>query len=246
MFVKTSCIVLHRFAYSDSSWIIKALTQECGILSFILKGGKGAKAPFKGILDPLSLSEIVFRQSPKAELLFVKEANLLDWHTKLRENLLSQAKAQVMAEILLRYAPQGVPLNDEFSLFANALNSFDQEEGGVFAQWLLDTCDLWGYQLDLSTCSHCEKPLSKPAKDFHPESGGLICETCHGSETTRAKPETMLGLWHTHQKIYNIDEQNLVENALLSYLRNHIGFLKEIHSLQWLQEVRKLCSAPST
>ena len=62
--IKSRAIVLHRYAYSDSSWIVKALTEECGIVSFIVKGGKRKESPFKGALDPLALSEVVFRQNP--------------------------------------------------------------------------------------------------------------------------------------------------------------------------------------
>ena len=46
--IKTRAIVLHRYAYSDSSWIVKALTEEVGIVSFIVKGGKRKESPFKG------------------------------------------------------------------------------------------------------------------------------------------------------------------------------------------------------
>ena len=38
--IKTRAIVLHRFPYSDSSWIVKVLAEESGIVSFIVKGGK--------------------------------------------------------------------------------------------------------------------------------------------------------------------------------------------------------------
>ena len=119
--IKSRAIVLHRYAYSDSSWIVKALTEECGIVSFIVKGGKRKESPFKGALDPLALSEVVFRQNPNTELQFVKEATLLDWHKDMREDLLKTAKAQVMTEIVLRYAPAGVPLEGEFALLENAL-----------------------------------------------------------------------------------------------------------------------------
>ena len=106
--IKTRAIVLHRFPYSDSSWIVKVLAEESGIVSFIVKGGKRKDSPFKGALDPLSLSEIVYRENPNAELQFLKEASVIEWHPHLRENLLDSAKAQVMTEIVLRYAPAGV------------------------------------------------------------------------------------------------------------------------------------------
>ncbi len=258
--IKTQAIVLHRFAYSDSSFIVKALTEECGVVSFIIKGAKRKESPFKGALDPLALSEVVFRQNPAKELQFIKEASIIDWHGELRNSLLNLAVAQVMAEIVLRYAPPATPIPDEFVLLHNALADLDaptesgapQSTDTVFSRWLLNICDLWGYHLELGVCSRCEKVLTEPAADFFPESGALICKHCLGVQSARARQETLQGLWELHlQEIHPNPVQNLsgrvfVENALLSYLRNHIGFLKEIHSLSWLQEVRKLCSAPST
>lgn len=271
--IKTRAIVLHRFPYSDSSWIVKVLAEESGIVSFIVKGGKRKDSPFKGALDPLSLSEIVYRENPNAELQFLKEASVIEWHPHLRENLLDSAKAQVMTEIVLRYAPAGVPLEGEFALLENALREFDTagnspEQGspsispeqdvanyspgqeaapsvsaggtsGVFARWLLDTCELWGYHLDISTCSRCGKTLTEPAADFHPETGGFTCTACIGVETARAKPETRAGFWALRTGNEPATPE-YVENALLAYLRNHVGFMREINSLKFLNETRKL------
>lgn len=322
--IKTRAIVLHRFPYSDSSWIVKALTEECGIVSFIVKGGKRKESPFRGALDPLALSEVVFRQNPNAELQFIKEATLLDWRKDLRNDLLSTAKAQVMTEMIMRYAPQGVPLQEEFERLEQALRDFDRTCGSsdatnansanasssvrsstladslstnsatasntsnaeqivspsanapaistnspiqdshvaqhgsptspcithssasnipdksrIFARWLLDTCDMWGYNLDLETCCRCGKTLDKPAADFYPETGGFVCHACLGVDTPRAKVETLNGLWALHRG-QQIEHPEFTENALLAYLRHHIGFLKEIHSIKFLNETRKL------
>ena len=256
--IKSRAIVLHRFPYSDSSWIVKALTEECGIVSFIVKGGKRKESPFKGALDPLSLSEVVFRQNPGTELQFPKEAGVIDWHPHLREDLLSLAKAQVMAEIVMRYAPAGVPLEGEFALLENALAALDAHatvedaakidsglgcaKSGIFARWLLDICDLWGYNLDTGTCSRCNHPLDGPAADFHPESGNFVCKNCLGVETPRAKKETLDGFFALRTGKSAIANPEFTENALLAYLRNHVGFMREIHSLKFLNETRKLFS----
>ncbi|MBQ3778583.1 MAG: DNA repair protein RecO [Fibrobacter sp.] len=240
--IKTRAIVLHRFPYSDSSFIVKALTEESGIVSFIVKGGKKKESPFRGALDPLALSEVVFRQNPNTDLQFIKEATLLDWRKNLRNDLLSTAKAQVMTEMILRYAPQGVPLQEEFERLEQAIRELDEvttEKSRIFAEWLLDTCDMWGYNLDLETCSRCGKTLDKPAADFFPETGGFICEHCLGVDTPRAKAETLNGLWALHRG-QQIEHPEFTENALLTYLRHHIGFLKEIHSIKFLNETRKL------
>lgn len=295
--IKTRAIVLHRFPYSDSSWIVKALTEECGIISFIVKGGKRKESPFRGALDPLALSEIVFRQNPNTELQFIKEATLLDWRKNLREDLLSLAKAQVMAEMIMRYAPQGVPLQEEYTLFEHATcelnetcaktsnancvcekqSSYSANEGdshfaanindqsqqaasdaptanfkniaksgnsktfknNIFAKWLMSTCETWGYDLDLGTCCRCGHTLESAAADFFPETGGFICKSCLGVESPRAKAATVEGLWALHCGI-EMQHPQYTENALLAYLRAHIGFLKEINSIKFLNETRKL------
>ena len=243
--IKSRAIVLHRYAYSDSSWIVKALTEECGIVSFIVKGGKRKESPFKGALDPLALSEVVFRQNPNTELQFIKEATLIEWRKNLREDLLALAKAQAMAEIVLRYAPQGVPLQAEFQLLEKATAALDSPpetpKQNIFARWLLDTCDAWGYSLDLATCSRCGKILDAPPADFIPETGAVICKECLGVGSSHMREDTSFGIWNllTNNEIVH---PQYVENALLSYLRKHIGFLKEIKSLQFLNETRKLFS----
>ena len=250
--IKTRAIVLHRFPYSDSSWIVKALTEETGTVSFIVKGGKRKDSPFRGALDPLALCEIVYRENPNTELQFLKEASVINWHAHLREDLLALAKAQVMAEIVLRYAPAGVPLEGEFSLLEEALAALDIPAGnapaseqpansksGVFARWLLDTCELWGYHLDMSSCSRCDHQIEGAPADFHPETGAFVCKSCLGVETPRARPETLAG-FEALRTGKAIAHPEFVENALLAYLRSHIGFMREINSLKFLNEARKL------
>lgn len=254
--IKTRAIVLHRFPYSDSSWIVKALAEETGTVSFIVKGGKRKDSPFRGALDPLALCEIVYRENPNTELQFLKEASVINWHAHLRENLLALAKAQVMVEIVLRYAPAGVPLEGEFSLLEEALAALDvpdiklpaddnsgvklpANKSGVFARWLLDICELWGYHLDMSSCSRCDHQIEGAPADFHPETGAFVCKSCLGVETPRARPETLAG-FEALRTGRAIAHPEYVENALLAYLRSHIGFMREINSLKFLNETRKL------
>ncbi len=253
--IKTRAIVLHRFPYSDSSWIVKALTEETGTVSFIVKGGKRKDSPFRGALDPLALCEIVYRENPNTELQFLKEASVINWHAHLREDLLALAKAQVMAEIVLRYAPAGVPLEGEFALLEEALAALDVPAGnapaseqpansksGFFARWLLETCELWGYHLDMSSCSRCDHQIEGAPADFHPETGAFVCKSCLGVETPRARPETLAG-FEAMRTGKAIAHPEYVENALLAYLRSHIGFMREINSLKFLNETRKLFPA---
>ncbi|MDR2732497.1 MAG: recombination protein O N-terminal domain-containing protein, partial [Fibromonadaceae bacterium] len=59
--MRTQIIVLHRYAYGDSSWIVKALSPDAGILSLLVKGAKSKNSRFKTGIDPLAHSEIEIR-----------------------------------------------------------------------------------------------------------------------------------------------------------------------------------------
>lgn len=242
--IKSRCISLHSFAYSDSSLIVKALTEKCGIVSFILKDVRRKNLQFGRAFDIFTLSEVVFKQNPTAELQFVKEASIINWHSKLREQLKNLAYAQVMAEIILSCAPQGVALQGEFQLLLNTLLELDSNKSDcIFAKWLLFTCDLWGYHIDLNHCSICGQALQIAAADFF-AAQGLICSKC--AHNTLARPETLQGFWELHKyasdysKLKKLSGKIYVENALLLYLKNHMGMQGNLRSLSFLQEVRKL------
>ena len=85
--------------YSDSSLIVKGFCFDFGVQSFLVKSAKSHKNPFKSSLDPLAESEIVFHDSGKSDLHFIREAALIDWFPNLRKDLEKTAMAEVMAEI---------------------------------------------------------------------------------------------------------------------------------------------------
>ena len=77
MIISTSGIVLNKFRYKESSLIVRVITKEAGICSFIVRVGKGKKK--KNIFNyfhPLSIIEIEFELNNKRDLHFFKEVDL--------------------------------------------------------------------------------------------------------------------------------------------------------------------------
>lgn len=243
MHVKTKLIVLHRIPYSDSSWIVKAISAEQGIVSLLLKGAKRKESPFRGSLDPLSETEVVLHRS-KTDLHIVKEAHLCNWFPSLRQGLVSLAEATVMAEVLLRFAPQGLPLFQEFSLLERQLELLDTKgnSGNTFSQFLLELSQIWGFAFNIGECGRCGCILEKPPVSFEEESGDVFCELCSSRRPTGRREEYLGNLFRLakNQALLNPE---LTEMGILHYLKQHLGLpQKEIRSLSWLQEARKLCS----
>ena len=62
--IKTEAVVLSKLNYGDTSLIISVLTELCGKMSVIIKGGRNPKSKMGVIADPRT---IMFR------LLFIKK-----------------------------------------------------------------------------------------------------------------------------------------------------------------------------
>lgn len=240
MLQKTSIVVLHRFPYSDSSWVLKALSPRFGVLSFLVKGGKRGESSFKACLDPLAESDVVFSSSSKSELCFLRETSLREWHASLRSDLVLLAEAQAAAEVLLRFAPQGLPLETEFGILREALQKLDQHDDTALSLFLFKLSEIWGFGMNVAECAVCGKPLAVPPADIREESGEAVCEACAFS-----KPVGKLAAYFAD--VFRISRGSLpqdpgeFEPRILRYLRLHLGVQQEVRSLAWLKEVRRLC-----
>lgn len=243
MLIKTNVIVLHRFPYSDSSFIVKALSKEHGVISFLVKGGKRKESTFKGSLDPLAESEVVFNHNAKVELQFLKEATLIEWHAPMRADLVALAEAEVMAEILLKFAPQGMPLEQEFDSLSKALKQLDSKASDfALARFLFELSESFGFNMDMEHCGICGGDLDGPPVDFKEETGDMLCKNCCYTVAVGRRAEYLSDLQLVSRgKIPNNASQT--EAGILHYLRLHLGMQqKTLNSIAWLKEVRNLCS----
>ena len=77
MYSLTRGIVFRQTKYSDSSLVVRILTEETGLNSYIIKGARGPKAKIKASLfQPLTLLELVASQKGNNELHHIREARV--------------------------------------------------------------------------------------------------------------------------------------------------------------------------
>jgi len=153
--LRTQIIVLHRYAYGDSSWIVKALSPDVGLLSLLVKGAKSKNSQFKAGIDPLAHSEIEIRYNRhkgNSSLIIPKEASLQNYFPKMRSNLQSLASAQLMAEILLKLGNENSLSEKEFKWLLNNLEYLELNcvKENSLSLWLNNLCDILGYAPRLS------------------------------------------------------------------------------------------------
>jgi DNA repair protein RecO (recombination protein O) len=244
--MRTQIIVLHRYAYGDSSWIVKALSPDIGILSLLVKGAKSKNSPFKAGIDPLVHSEVEIRYNRRKEasLIIPKEVYLQNYFPKMRSCLQSLASAQLMAEILLKLGNGESHAEAEFKWLLNNLKCLELHsvKESSLSIWLHKLCDILGYAPVLSKCGQCGAELLQCPADLWPALGGAVCSDCLGAK--KPSYDTLflqeLGSFVRGKNDLQQASWLRIENFFVKHLRTHTGALENLRSWDWVLETRRL------
>lgn len=230
-------LILHRYPFQDSSWIVKALTSERGVVSFLVKGAKRNNSPFKTALSPLSLTEIVYQHQDRRDLQYPREASLLHYYDHVRHDLLLQAFALACSEVLLRVSHYEEHSPEEFSLGVSLMEWLNE---GTAPHWMIGRSYSWtlvmflwqmlsilGFAMRFDVCAQCgTKHLKRPPADLWPAQGGTLCANCLADSTPVWSYEIISDLWSitlnqmpSHQDLNRMIQ---TERFLLQYLSLHL------------------------
>ena len=248
--MRTQIIILHRYAYGDTSWIVKALSPDVGILSLLVKGAKSKNSQFKAGIDPLAHSEIEIRYNRhrgNSSLIIPKEAYLQNYFPKMRSNLQSLAMAQLMAEILLKLGNERSHASEEFKWLLNNLEYLELNntiKENSLSLWLHKLCDILGYAPTILKCGQCGQEILQSPADLWPALGGAICKNCLGKRKSSYDPAFLqeLGSFANGKSDEKQISWQRIENFFLGHLKVHTGLLDNLRFYEWLLETRRLGS----
>tara|TARA_Y100000994_G_scaffold55436_1_gene44772 strand:- start:455 stop:1168 length:714 start_codon:yes stop_codon:yes gene_type:complete len=129
MIISTTGIVLNKFRYKDTSLIVRVITRDTGLCSFIVRVGKGKKK--KNIFNyfqPLSIIEIDYDSNHKRDLHFFKEVDLKFNFKSIHSNHKKSVVIMFLSEILsktLKFQGKDFQLYDFIEV---SIKYFDESE----------------------------------------------------------------------------------------------------------------------
>ncbi|MAK01715.1 MAG: DNA repair protein RecO [Flavobacteriaceae bacterium] len=129
MIISTTGIVLNKFRYKDTSLIVRVITRDTGLCSFIVRFGKGKKK--KNIFNyfqPLSIIEIDYDSNNKRDLHFFKEVDLKFNFKSIHSNHKKSVVIMFLSEILsktLKFQGKDFQLYD---FIEASIKYFDESE----------------------------------------------------------------------------------------------------------------------
>ncbi len=114
-------IVLNSHRYSETSLILRWLTQEHGRLDTLARGARRPKSPFRGKLDLFYLAEFTFARSRRSELHSLRELRLRETFSPLRLDLSRLQQASYASALIAQTTESGLPIPEIFNLLATFL-----------------------------------------------------------------------------------------------------------------------------
>jgi len=178
IFHRTVGIVLKCTDYSNTSKIVTIYTRDHGKVRTLAKGAKRKKSDFLGILEPLSLLEIVYIQGRKS-LHTLKEAHLLDSNLGLREQLPRIARGLFFLSLIDRTQPEEDADPAVFELLSASLSAIQglSHPGNIPIVFQLSLLRHFGRLPSLTVCGQCASSL-KGRVSYGEGSGVFLCGAC--------------------------------------------------------------------
>ncbi len=154
--VKTRGIVLTHVKYGESSIIVRILTEELGLQSYIVNGVRSSKRKdLLPLLFPLSILEIEASNRPRTSLQRLKEIHVGVPFTSIPYNQNRRAVAFFMAEVLTHSLREDGPDQGLFQFIESSIVTLDSGidgESNFHLLFMLELSRYLGFMPDFS-CS---------------------------------------------------------------------------------------------
>jgi DNA repair protein RecO (recombination protein O) len=126
MLQRTEGILLHHFPYSDHTSILKIYTPEGGVQSYFYRIGK--KHRRSGLLQPLSILDVVSWKEEKKELHQIREIAAAYPYASIGNDLFKNTVVLFLNEVLLKMVREAVPHPEQCHFVKEWLEHFDRED----------------------------------------------------------------------------------------------------------------------
>ncbi len=128
MHLATRAIVFRQTRYSDTSLVVRILTEQSGLLSCLIKGAHGPKARIKASLfQPLNLLDLVIDHKDKAELHYLREARVEFPFVSIPGDIRKTSILLFLNELLYKSIREEAAHGELFDYIHNELIFLDKE-----------------------------------------------------------------------------------------------------------------------
>ena len=241
MYLTTRAIVFRQTKYSDTSLVVKLLTEHSGLMSILVKGAHGPKAKIRASLfQPLNLLELVIDHKEKSELHYVREARVEFTYSSIPLDIRKTSILLFINELLYKSIQEEVSNEELFRYIHDHLTFLDKEPevtGTYHLLFALHLTKLLGFFPHGIYDGHPETLFNLQEGQFS-RSGELFGDQAiTGRECGYFAKLLALSPEEHHSITIPSSIRNLLLEKLLVYYRLHLPITGEFKSHHVLHEV---------
>jgi len=191
--LKVEGIVLRHREWGEADRMLTLFTRELGKVQALAKGIRKPRSRKAGHVEPFSRATLLVARGRSFYIL--TQAEVVDAHITLREDLLLLGYASYVVELLDRFTHDEEQQNQLYRLLAHTLARLNRGDDPhmVMHYYEIRLLDFVGYRPHLMTCAGCQVEIRPENQFFSASQGGVLCPNC-GNSSREGRPISMQAL----------------------------------------------------
>jgi DNA repair protein RecO (recombination protein O) len=176
---RVNAVVLRHADWGEADRLITLLTRERGKVRAIAKGARKIKSRKAGHLEPFT--RVALQLAAARDLPIITQAETLEAHLSLREDLVCTGYAAYVVELVDRFSYEDdTEATGLYGLLAETLTRVAAHADPWLAvrYYEMRLLDFLGFRPHLFHCANCGRDILPEDQFFSAERGGVICPTC--------------------------------------------------------------------
>lgn len=250
---RVEAVILKHNDWGEADRLLWLFTRQMGKVLVIAKGVRKPRSRKSGHLEPFT--QVTLLLAWGRDLHIITQAEAIDTHTGLREDLLRMGYASYIVELLDRFTYEEGENRPLYRLLIDSLSrlELEAEPTRVVRYYEVRLLDLIGFRPQLLNCSECNKEIKPENQYFSAVKGGVLCPQC-GKQMSGASPISLGALKilrHFQRSNYaeakraqlapniNLELENLMAHYLTYHLERGLNspvFLRRVRSMKKINE----------
>jgi DNA repair protein RecO (recombination protein O) len=180
---RTEAIVLKRTDFGEADRLLTLFSKEFGKISAIAKGARKPQSRKTGHVELFMRSKFFIAKGRNLDI--ITQAETVDAHALLREDLMRVSHASYAVELLNRFTVEEDPHPGIFELLDVTLGRYALTEdlGLITRYYEIRLLSLTGFQPRLYHCVSCGEDIQEQNQFFSSELGGILCPGCRQADS---------------------------------------------------------------
>ena len=243
---RTEAIVLKRTDFGEADRLLTLFSKDLGKFSAIAKGARKPQSRKTGHVELFMRSKFFIAKGRNLDI--ITQAEMVDPHAPLREDLLRVSHASYAVELLNRFTVEEDPHPGIYDLLDDTLSRFSVTDDLNLATryYELRLLSLTGFQPRLYHCVSCGEDILEQDQFFSSELGGILCPNCrHADARATAVSASAIKVmrylqtrhWDTVKHLHMRKEtQAEVEGIMNKYILHTLE--RELKSVDFLHQIQ--------